>query len=1069
MTIHLESVHQKRKFPCSICRKEFAYSNSRLRHERICNSSTTEPASKKRRTEVNLDFNDTTDKKVRDGKKWRPTPAPRWSLLRPKPASRRPIPAPRRPIPAPRRPIPAPRRPTPAPRLSLQTGTSRNANRVTDEYSEGKKGFKCKHCKKSLPNRRQLYLHRQLVHGQHGGSAALQPAPWGDERPPWLDGHDMELERVYRANERFILVPDNPDSVRATFNVPLNDNPDLSQILERVRQIYSQQEHAFRINFMFGLVLRHTETNDLRYFIPDQNETLFPQPILINDGRDIDGKLRRRLDGLDLGEHLRQFRPDSKWKLYFITNMKIVIYKSNYLLGAGVEELPDYVHNNPNICSLTKNSNGRPYNDNLCAFRCLALFRGQRTQLERTTKSLYRQWATYISEREIGDLTHVTPESYAGVNFSEMDDFEKCFETNINIYTLDKDGTATPVRRTMSRYGNTMYVNLFGHHLSYISNAKAYAKKYQCRNCERFFTTAWQCVRHEKSCDKQTSSKYPGGFHSSRTTIFDQLDEFGIVVPQEDRFYPWFAVYDFEALLQQTDETDSGKLQWTMEHVPISVSVCSNVLGFEEAVCLANPDTGELVFDMIERLEKIQETAQALATEKWKYVFEEIDEQLNQWNEYDGLAGKMMLNAFTKLKKSMEQYCSQLIVLGFNSARYDLNLIKKHIAKHLRMDEKETAGFTVKKQNSYLCISNALLKVLDISQFLSPGTSYSKFLKAYDVHETKGFFPYEYLTTTTDKLDETALPPHSEFYSKLKGKNISEEEYAYCQRIWEEEKMQTLQDFLVWYNNLDVGPFVKAVEKLQHFYFDRKIDIFKVAMSVPGVARQMLFRASRDAGASFSLFGESDKDLYSTIKNNVVGGPSIIFNRYSAAGETCIRNKPDKPCGRVLGYDANALYLWALDQPMPTSTFVRRRRENNFHPEARDRYMSAYYWMDWLTRTTGRRIDHKLNCGNEKRIGAFPVDGYCTETNTVFQFQGCYHHGHECHLTRHVKDREGQRKKFEKTTNTTTFLLEKGFTVTEIWECQYRNLVRDCEGLRELINERKPKFFRSHKGNFIAR
>ncbi|XP_033752986.1 zinc finger protein 652-B-like [Pecten maximus] len=116
MTIHLESVHQKRKFPCSICRKEFAYSNSRLRHEKICNSSTTEPASKKRRTEVNPDLNDTTDKKVRDGKKWRPTPAPRWSLLRLKPASRRPIPAPRRPIPAPRRPIPAPRRPTPAPR-----------------------------------------------------------------------------------------------------------------------------------------------------------------------------------------------------------------------------------------------------------------------------------------------------------------------------------------------------------------------------------------------------------------------------------------------------------------------------------------------------------------------------------------------------------------------------------------------------------------------------------------------------------------------------------------------------------------------------------------------------------------------------------------------------------------------------------------------------------------------------------------------------------------------------------------------------------------------------------------
>ena len=55
--------------------------------------------------------------------------------------------------------------------------------------------------------------------------------------------------------------------------------------------------------------------------------------------------------------------------------------------------------------------------------------------------------------------------------------------------------------------------------------------------------------------------------------------------------------------------------------------------------------------------------------------------------------------------------------------------------------------------------------------------------------------------------------------------------------------MTTFRDFLVWYNYLDVGPFVTAVENLQRYYFKRNIDIFKVSISVPGLARHMLFES----------------------------------------------------------------------------------------------------------------------------------------------------------------------------------------------------------------------------------
>ena len=67
--------------------------------------------------------------------------------------------------------------------------------------------------------------------------------------------------------------------------------------------------------------------------------------------------------------------------------------------------------------------------------------------------------------------------------------------------------------------------------------------------------------------------------------------------------------------------------------------------------------------------------------------------------------------------------------IGFNSAKYDLNLIKSKLAKHLGLHEEEYC-FTIMKNNTYACISTDHLKFLNVSHFLALGTSYAKFLKA---------------------------------------------------------------------------------------------------------------------------------------------------------------------------------------------------------------------------------------------------------------------------------------------------------------------------------------------------
>ena len=75
---------------------------------------------------------------------------------------------------------------------------------------------------------------------------------------------------------------------------------------------------------------------------------------------------------------------------------------------------------------------------------------------------------------------------------------------------------------------------------------------------------------------------------------------------------------------------------------------------------------------------------------------------------------------------------------------------------------------------------------------------------------------------------------------------------------------------------------------MNKFWKERDFDMFKDGVSVPGLTMQYLF--SNVPNVHFSLFNEKDKDLYYTMKDNNVGGPSIIFNRYHETDKTFIRN-----------------------------------------------------------------------------------------------------------------------------------------------------------------------------------
>ena len=146
-----------------------------------------------------------------------------------------------------------------------------------------------------------------------------------------------------------------------------------------------------------------------------------------------------------------------------------------------------------------------------------------------------------------------------------------------------------------------------------------------------------------------------------------------------------------------------------------------------------------------------------------------------------------------------------------------------------------------------------------------------------------------------------------------------------------------------------------------------------------------------EANTYFSLFQERDKDLYYELKKTLLGDRLlfsiaitretkhlfVVASRVNVFGEA----------------DANALYLWALAQKMPTGYYVRRRKENDFK-----KYFNklSVEWSDYVAYRDSVNIVHN----HGERIGRYLVDGFDSANQTIYEYNGCYFHGFKWQIWR---------------------------------------------------------------------
>ena len=179
----------------------------------------------------------------------------------------------------------------------------------------------------------------------------------------------------------------------------------------------------------------------------------------------------------------------------------------------------------------------------------------------------------------------------------------------------------------------------------------------------------------------------------------------------------------------------------------------------------------------------------------------------------------------------------------------------------------------------------------------------------------KGVYPYEYMDSW-ERFDETSLPDKKYFYSELNLEDISDKDYLYAQKVFEEfcTDMDDYHDLCV---QCDTLLLADVFEKFR----DTCIDIYGLDpsyfLSAPGLAWQACLKKTE---VKLELL--TDYDMLLMIEKGIRGGICQATHRYAKANNKYMKNYDKNNESSYIEYlDANNLYGWAMSQKLPVNGF----------------------------------------------------------------------------------------------------------------------------------------------------
>ena len=191
----------------------------------------------------------------------------------------------------------------------------------------------------------------------------------------------------------------------------------------------------------------------------------------------------------------------------------------------------------------------------------------------------------------------------------------------------------------------------------------------------------------------------------------------------------------------------------------------------------------------------------------------------------------------------------------------------------------------------------------------------------------------------------------------------------------------------------------------------------------------------------------------------MTGGLNLIFCRLAISGETKIRSheiENPETVKKVLGLDANSLYLYAIAQNNPTGYFCCYKEED-FRLDSCSKFgYQSYQRLSYVAYKENKFLQTRFNMG-ERRMSKYslPVNGYSKEQKTVYQFLGCFFLS--CDRCNNNRNSDGSLEEthplkniphediWKETADNRKKLEEEGFRVVEMKECEWLKIRKQPE------------------------
>ena len=213
------------------------------------------------------------------------------------------------------------------------------------------------------------------------------------------------------------------------FNFAVNN--DTAQVIEeKLDRVLDKLTCVAKPNLALGFILKNIQDGKFRYFYAHENNTLLEQSKLVSNKDDM-AKLKEILKKTDVIESCTEERSNTKWRFFKLTNLTIfAALLRDIPMGCKHAVLPEYFLKNHTVNCLTFEKNTRrPYNDNLCLFRALALHLHGNERLEEETSKLFNLFLV--------NSTNPDSSKFQGVCMDDIASVEDIVAINIFIYDID--------------------------------------------------------------------------------------------------------------------------------------------------------------------------------------------------------------------------------------------------------------------------------------------------------------------------------------------------------------------------------------------------------------------------------------------------------------------------------------------------------------------------------------------------------------------------------------------------------------------------------------------------------